>query len=186
MAQKVSDFKRGEGFEWRDGLWIFLNMDHVKPGKGPAYIQADIRNARTGQVLSNRFRPEEQLEPIFFDRRKVEYLYSEPTKHIFMNGETYEQVEVPADVIGDDSVYLTPNCECTICYVGNEILNIELPNTVELTIVDVPPNVKSATATNVQKDAKCEGGAVIKVPPFVENGEVIKVDTRTGDYLGRA
>lgn len=185
MAKKLGDFKRGQGAYWRDGIWVFMNMSHVKPGKGPAYLQCELRNVKTQQIVSNRFRPEETLEPVHFDRKKYEYLYSDQTNHIFMDVESYEQYEMPVAVIGDQSVYLTPNCEVEVCMVGNDIISADLPSSVELTVTDCPPNVKGATATNQLKDATCEGGARVKVPPFVETGTVIKVDTRTGEYLGR-
>ena len=186
MAKKVNDFKNGQGVYWKDGIWVFQRMDHVKPGKGPAYCQAELRNAKTGQIAANRFRPEEQLEPVHFARAKIEYLYSDSNSHVFMAGDSYEQVEIPLERIGDKGVFLTPNCECDICSVDGEMISIELPNQVELTVEDTPPQVKGATATNQLKDAVCEGGARIKVPPFVENGTVVKVDTRTGEYMGRA
>ncbi len=186
MAKKINDFKRGHGCIWKNNeIWIFMGMDHVKPGKGPAYVQAELRNVKTGQIVANRFRPEETLEPVHFDRKKMEYLYSDGSSHVFMDPESYEQVELPRATIGDAAVFLTPNCVCETCFVEAELMSVELPNTVELTVTDTPPNVKGATATNQAKEAICEGGANVKVPPFVENGTVIKVDTRTGEYLGR-
>ena len=187
MANKISDFKRGQGCYWKNNeIWVFMGKEHVKPGKGPAYIQAELKNVKTGQIVANRFRPEETLEPCHFDRKSMEYLFSDQNSHIFMDPETYEQVELPLVSIGDQAVYLTPNCECDVCFVGSDLMSVDLPTTVELTVEDVAPNVKGATATNQLKDALCEGGARVKVPPFVENGEVIKVDTRSGEYLGRA
>jgi len=186
MAQKVNDYKRGQGAKWRDGIWIFQSMDHVKPGKGPAYIQAELKNVMTGQLVANRFRPEEQLEPVHFDRKKMQYLYSDGSNHVFMDTETYEQAELARKILGDRDVYLAENIECEVCYCEGALVSVELPNTVELTVEDTPPQVKGATATNQPKEATCQGGAKIKVPPFVENGTAIKVDTRTGEYLGRA
>jgi elongation factor P len=186
MAMKIGDFNRGQGIYWRDQIWVIMKMEHVKPGKGPAYLQTDLRNPKTGQIVNNRFRPEETVEPVHFDRKKYEYLYSDGGSHVLMDTETYEQLELPKEHIGEQEVYLTPNCPIEVCSVKGEIITIELPNTVELKIEDTPPEVKGATVTNQQKDARCEGGAVIRVPPFIENGEVVRVDTRTGEYLGRA
>ena len=116
----------------------------------------------------------------------MEYLYSDGDSHVVMDGQSYEQVNVPADLIGDKGVYLTPNIMLEVAFVDGRAISAELPNTVELKVEDTPPQVKGATATNQLKDAVCDGGAKVRVPPFVENGTVIKVDTRTGEYLGRA
>ena len=186
MAMKIGDFDCGQGIFWRDQIWVILKMEHVKPGKGPAYLQTDLRNPKTGQIVNNRFRPEESVEPVDFDRRKYEYLYSDGNSHVLMDVETYEQLELPKQHIGRQEVYLTPNCPLEICSVKGEVISVELPFTVELKIADTPPQPKNATITNQHKEAKCEGGALIRVPPFIENGEVVRVDTRTGEYLGRA
>jgi len=186
MAMKIGALTRGQGILWRDQIWVIMNMGHVKPGKGPAYLQTDLRNPKTGQIVNNRFRPEETVETIEFDRRKYEYLYSDGNSHVLMDVETYEQFELPKVHIGKQDVYLTPNCPLEICSVNGEIISVELPFTVDLKIVDTQPQAKGATATNQHKEAVCEGGAVIRVPPFIENGEIVRVDTRTGEYIGRA
>ena len=185
MAIKIGDLKNGQGIRWRDGIWIIQNMEHVKPGKGPAYLQTDMKNPKTGQSVSNRFRPEETVETVFFNKQKGQYLFSDSNNHVIMDGETFEQIEIPLEHIGDKAVYLNEECEIEVSSVEGEIISAELPNTVQLKVVDTPPNLKGATATNQLKDAICEGGAKIKVPPFVENDTVIEVDTRTGEYLGR-
>ena len=186
MAKKINDFSRGQGVYWKDQIWIIHSMDHVKPGKGPAYLQTELRNPITGQIANNRFRPEETLEPVHFDRKKYEFLYSDAKSHVFMDVETYEQFELSKEHIGENEVYLTANCQVELCAAEGKIISVELPNTAELKVVETPPQVKGATATNQVKDAICEGGARIKVPAFVENGTMVKVDTRTGEYLGRA
>ncbi len=186
MAKKINEFSRGQGVYWRDQIWVIHSMDHVKPGKGPAYLQTELRNPMTGQIANNRFRPEETLEPVHFDHKKYEFLYSDAKNHVLMDIETYEQFELPKEHIGEKEVYLTANCQVELCIAEGQIISVELPNTVELKVVETPPQVKGATATNQLKDAVCEGGARIKVPPFVENGTMVKVDTRTGEYLGRA
>ncbi|MBT3278820.1 MAG: elongation factor P [Phycisphaerales bacterium] len=185
MAQKVSDFKRGMGAWWKDDMYIFGEMHHVKPGKGPAYLQCKMKKVSDGSVVSTRFRNDDTLEPIHFDRKPMEYLYSDGKSHVMMDTETYDQTEVPHSALGDRAAYLTENCSLMVCFVEEKVISVELPNTVELVVEDVPPNVKGATATNQLKDAVCEGGAKVKVPPFVENGQRIEVDTRTGDYVGR-
>jgi len=186
MSIKAIHLKRGMGVNWRDDVWLVWKVDHVVKGKGGSVMQIDLRNAKTGQIIPQRFRPDESFDPAIFERKKMEYLYSDGQHHVVMDPSSYEQIELPADLIGDASVYLTPNIDLEVSYVQGEPVSVELPNTVELTVVETPPQVKGATATNQLKDAVCEGGARIRVPPFVENGTVVKVDTRTGEYLSRA
>ena len=120
------------------------------------------------------------------DRKQLEYLYSDGTGHILMDTESYEQISVPAELIGDKKVFLAENIPIEVAFAEGQAIIAELPNTVELKVVETPPQVKGATVTSQLKDAVCEGGAKIRVPPFVEIGTVVKVDTRTGEYLGRA
>lgn len=186
MSIRASELRRGMGVAKDGQVWVCHSTEHVQKGKGPSYMQIELKNVRTGRIIRSRYRPDETLEEAFFDHKTMEYLYSDGRKHILMDPETYEQVELPAELIGDKAVYLTPNIPIDVSCVAGEILSAELPNTVELVVTDTPPQVKGATATNQLKDAVCEGGARIKVPPFVENGQVVKVDTRTGEYIGRA
>jgi len=186
MSIKAIHVRRGMGVNWRDEVWTIWKVDHVVKGKGGSVMQIELRNAKTGQIIPQRFRPDDQFEQAMFDRRKMEYLYSDGQHHVVMDPSTFEQIELPAELIGDGSVYLAPNIELEVSFVEGEAVSVELPNTVELTVVDTPPQVKGATATNQLKEAICEGGARIKVPPFVENGTRVKVDTRTGEYLSRA
>ena len=186
MGVKAIDLRRGMGVEYDNQIWIVHSREHVVKGKGQSYMQIELKNAEHGRIIKNRFRMEQSLEEVFFDRKEMEYLYSDADSHIVMDGESYEQVSIPADMIGDKSVYLTPNMPLSVSLVEGRVMSVELPNTVELTVVDTPPELKGATATNQPKDAVCEGGAMVKVPPFVVNGTVIKVDTRTGEYLSRA
>jgi elongation factor P len=186
MSVRAIDLRRGMGVMKDSNIWVCWSNEHVQKGKGPSCNQIELRNAKTGQIIRNRYRPDETFEEVFFDRKQMEYLYSDAKSHILMDNETYEQVEMPLEMIGEKSVYLAPNIAIDVAVVEGEILTVELPNTVELTVEDTPPQVKGATATNQLKEAICEGGAKIRVPPFVENGTVVKVDTRTGEYLGRA
>jgi elongation factor P len=186
MSVKALHLRRGQGVRWENGVWVVFSTNHVVKGKGQSFMQIELKNAKTGRIIARRFRVDEQLDEAFFERKKMEYLYSDGANVVVMDGETYEQVEMPKGLIGDKDVYLMPNMELEISFAEGQAVSIELPNTVELTIVDTPPQIKGATATNQLKDATCEGGAKIRVPPFVENGTVVKVDTRTGEYLGRA
>jgi len=128
----------------------------------------------------------DELEEAFFNRKSMQYLFSDGSKHVVMDTETFEQTEIPDELIGDKAIYLTAEMILEVSFVQSQPISVELPNTVELKVVDTPPQIKGATATNQLKDAVCEGGARVKVPPFVENGTVIKVDTRSGEYLSRA
>jgi len=186
MSVKASNLRRGQGVLWENDVWVVFSSQHVAKGKGQSYMQIELRNAKSGQIIGRRFRVDETLEEAFFERKKMEYLYSQGANMVLMDPNNFEQTEVPLSMLGDKSVYLVPNMEVEVAYAQSEQVGIELPNTVELEVTDTPPALKGATATNQLKDAVCEGGAKIKVPPFVENGTVVKVDTRTGEYLGRA
>ncbi|MFP4140763.1 MAG: elongation factor P [Planctomycetota bacterium] len=186
MSVRACDLKRGQAVEFKDGIWVCADNEKVVKGKGRSYHQIQLKNFETGQLVRERFRNEDLFEPVHVDRRDMEYLYSDGSSHVFMDPESYEQVNIPQDLIGELSVYLQPNIVCQIAYVQGQPLDVELPAHVEVELVECPPNVKGATATNQLKDAVAEGGAKVKVPPFIERGETIRVDTRTGEYLGRA
>jgi elongation factor P len=186
MAVRADSLKRGQAVEWKDGIWICTDNEKVVKGKGRSYHQISLKNFENGTQVRERFRNEDMFEPVHVDRRNMEYLYSDGSSHVFMDPESYEQVNIPHELVGDQSVYLQPNITCQVAYVEGQPLDVELPPHVELELVECPPNVKGATATNQLKDAVAEGGAKVKVPPFIEMGETIRVDTRTGEYLGRA
>ena len=186
MAIKAIDLRKGMGVQYKDSIWVVFDFEKVSKGNWRSYMQITLKNVKTGQIIKERFRVDEQLEQAMFDRRPMEYLYSDGRDHILMDLDTYEQVPLADELIGDQRVYLTPNIQLQVASVDGQPVAAELPNTVELKVVDTPPQVKGATATNQLKDAELEGGARVRVPPFVENGEIIRVDTRTGEYLGRA
>lgn len=186
MSIKAIDLRRGMGVMWDGQVTVVHSIEHVTKGKGRAYMHVQFKNVQTGQIIANRFRVDHQLEEVFFERKSMEYLYSDGGRHIVMDGDSYEQVELPAELISEKSIYLTPNIPLQVAFVNGTAVSVELPNTVELKVIDVPPEVKGATATSQLKDALCEGGARVKVPAFVRNGQIIKVDTRCGEYLGRA
>jgi elongation factor P len=171
---------------YKDGIWVCVSNEKVAKGKGQSYQSVSLKNVQSGQLISERFRTTEQFDQAIVDRRGLEYLYSDGSSHVLMDPESYDQLSIPAELIGDNSVYLAENIPIEVSFVDGQAVTAELPNTVELKVVDTPPQVKGATATNQLKDAVCEGGAKIRVPPFVENGTIVKVDTRTGEYLGRA
>jgi len=186
MSIKAIDLRRGMAVNWKNGIWIIVENEKVAKGNWRSYQVISLKNLQTGQLLKERFRVEEPFDQAMLDRKAMEYIYSEASKHVVMDPESFEQVELPAELIGDQAVYLVPNIQLQVAFVDGKPVTVELPNTVNLKVVDTPPQVRSATATNQLKEALCEGGARIKVPPFVENGTVVEVDTRTGEYVRRA
>lgn len=182
---KGSEIRNGQALEMDGQVWLVVKTEHVKPGKGPAYVQAKLKNARTGSHQEKRFRSSEEVDQAVIDKREVEYLYSDGSGAVFMDQETFEQSTIPNDVLGDSLLYLKENTVATVHVYDGNIINIELPPTVELEIKDTPPGIKGATATNQLKEAICETGLKTRVPPFINNGEVVKISTESGEYLGR-
>jgi len=183
---KAIDIRRGMGVIYKGTIWICVENQKVAKGNWRSSQVLRLKNLAGGQVVEDRFRTDELFEQAIIERKPVQYLYSEAGAHVFMDMDTYEEVRVPDDLVGDARVYLTPNLEVTLGRRDDRPITIELPTSVILTVKDVPPGMKGATVTNVMKEALCEGGARIKVPTFIENGAKIKVDTRTGEYLERA
>jgi elongation factor P len=183
---KAIDLRRGMGVVWKDGIWIVVDNQKVAKGNWRSSQVVTLKNLKNGQVLDERFRTEELFEQAIFERKPMNYLYSEADNHVFMDMESYEEVRVPVALMGSQSVFLTPNLQVIVGFVDERAVQVELPASVELVVTDVPPELKGATVTNTMKDAACEGGARVKVPAFVNNGDHILVDTRTGEYLSRA
>ncbi len=182
---KGSEIRNGQALEMDGQVWLVIKTEHVKPGKGPAYVQAKLKNARTGNHQEKRFRSSEEVDQAVIDKREVEYLYSDGSGAVFMDQETFEQSTIPNDVLGDSLLYLKENTVATAHVYEGNVINVELPPTVELEIKDTPPGIKGATATNQLKEAICETGLKTRVPPFINNGEVVKISTESGEYLGR-
>lgn len=182
---KSQDLRPGMAIQIDGQAWLVVSYEHVKPGKGPAYSQVKLKNVQTGSHMEKRLRSSETVDQVNIDRREMEYLYSDNTGAVFMDSQTYEQLTIPSDVLGDAMLYLKPNSTATsLVYKGNVII-VELPASVELEITDTTPMIKGATATNQLKEATCETGLNTRVPPFISIGETIKVSTATGEYLGR-
>lgn len=186
MAIKAIDLRRGMAVKYEDKLWVCVDNSKVAKGNWRSYQVIQLKNIMNGQLIENRFNTDFGFEEVFIERKSMEYMYSNADTHVLMDMQSYEEFPIPADLIGDKSVFLTPNLPILVSMVESKPIIAELPNTVELTIVDTPPEVKGATVTNVMKEALCEGGAKIKVPPFIHNGTKVKIDTRTGEYLGKA
>lgn len=182
---KAQDVRPGTAINIDGQVWLVVKYDHVKPGKGPAYTQVKLKNVATGSHQEKRLRGSEEIDQVVIDRREIEYLYSDGSGAVFMDAETYEQSTLDNDVLGDAMIYLKPNTAVTGLVYGNNVLAIELPAVVDLEITDTQPAIKGATATNQLKEAVCETGLKTRVPPFIKQGEVVRIKTETGEYVGR-
>ena len=182
----VNDLKTGLTLDIDNNLWSVVEFLHVKPGKGAAFVRTKLKNVETGQVVEKTFRAGEKVGKAMLDRREMQYLYKEGNDLVMMDLESYEQLPVPADRIGDGIKYLKENMNVQILMHDAKIIGIDLPNFVELEVVDTPPAEKGNTAQGGTKPATLEGGAVVNVPFHIQNGDLLKIDTRTNEYLGKA
>lgn len=182
----VTDLRNGTKVELDGGLWECLDYQHQKIGRGGAKVVAKFRNLDSGSIVERTFNSGEKLQDVFIDYRTMQYLYGDGDTFTFMDTETYEQPTLSREQIGDSHRYLKPNLEVTVDYYRDRPLKITLPNVVELEIVETDPGMKGDTVSGGSKPAKLETGASVQVPLFLDQGERIKVDTRSGEYLGRA
>jgi elongation factor P len=166
-------------------LYAIVQSQHVKRGRGSAYVRARIRNLKTGAIIERTFNAGEKVPRAYLEHRDMQYLYHEGDHYVFMDQETFDQVTIDADLLGDGRLYLKDNTVVTVVYYEGVPIGVELPNSVDLVVVDTPPGVRGDTATGSSKPATLETGAVVQVPFFVEVGNVVRVDTRTGEYLER-
>ena len=185
-ALKVNDLRPGMAVNMDGKLLVVVKTDHVKPGKGPAYVQAKLKDAALGGVSEKRFNSSDTVDQVNLDRRTMEYLYTDGSGATFMDMETYDQSVIPGDLLGDSMLFIKPNTEITVLFYGENPISIDLPAAVELQITETSPQVKGATATNQLKEAVCETGLKTRVPPFIETGEVVKISTEDGSYMSRA
>lgn len=182
----AGDFKNGITFEMDGNVLQIVEFQHVKPGKGAAFVRAKIKNIITGTVLERTFNPNEKFPLAYVERRIMQYSYTEGDLKYFMDVETYEMVPIDSSKLGDNFKFLKEDMEVKVLSFKGKIFGVELPNFVELEVTSTDPGVKGNTATNATKNAVLETGAEIKVPLFIESGEKIRIDTRTGEYMERA
>jgi len=182
---KASEMKKGQTVKVDDAIYVVVDYQHVKLGKGGAVYQTKLKNIITGSIQNTRFRSEEIIEEAYLDRRSYEYLYSAGSEHVLMDVETYDQITLDDDAFGDGARYLKPNSRLQVSTYEGKPVVVALPNTVDLKVTETAPEIKGATATNQYKPATLETGVVVPVPPFIKIGEVIRVDTRTGEYVTR-
>ena len=181
----VNDLKNGLTLELDNGLWSVVEFLHVKPGKGAAFVRTKLKNVETGQVVEKTFRAGEKVAKAMLDRREMQYLYKEGKEFVMMDMESYEQMPLTEIQVGDGVKYLKENMVIQILLHNNRVIGVDLPAHVELQVVDTPPAEKGNTAQGGTKPATLETGAVVNVPFFVANGDMIRIDTRSNEYLDR-
>jgi elongation factor P len=182
----AGDFRNGITLEIEGNVVQILEFQHVKPGKGAAFVRTKLKNIISGGVIEKTFRPTEKFPAARIDRVEMQYLYSDGDLWHFMNTETYDQIALNSDDIGDSLKFVKENDMVKVCSHNGKVFAVEPPMFVELEITDTEPGFKGDTATGATKPATVETGAIVYVPLFIEQGEVIKIDTRTGEYLSRA
>ncbi len=180
-----TEVRKGMVVRWNDQLWFVMNVYHHTPGNLRAVIQIKMRNLASGSAIEQRFGSGDKLEQAFIDLQEMEYLYQDGENYVFMNQENFEQISIHRELLGEDTQWLKENVVCKVEIYEGRVIGVEIPAAVELKVVDTEPGLKGATVTNVYKPAKLETGAVVQVPPFIEIGAVIRVDTREGKYLDR-
>ena len=177
--------RKGQTVKVDDKLYAIVDYQHVKLGKGGAVYQTKLKSLMDGTIQNIRLRAEENVEEAYLDKRNYEYLYSSGNEHVLMDTENYEQITLGDDAFGDGPKYLKPNTPLQVSMYEGKPVVITLPNTVDLEVTDTAPEIKGATATNQNKPATLETGLVVQVPPFIKLGELIRIDTRTGEYVTR-
>lgn len=181
----AGDFRNGLTIEWEGGVYQVVEFQHVKPGKGAAFVRTKLKNIKSGGVVEKSFRPTEKFEQAHIERSDMQYLYADGEMYNFMDNETYEQIALSADQVGDSLKFVKENDNVKMLSHGGEVFAIEPPISVELEVTETEPGVKGDTATGATKPCTVETGAQVSVPLFVNEGDTIKIDTRTGEYLSR-
>ena len=182
----AGDFRNGVTFEMDGQVVSIVEFQHVKPGKGAAFVRTKIRNVITGTVVEKTFNPNDKYPTAFIERKDMEYSYNDGDLYYFMDTETWEQVPINKDILSDSFKFVKENMVCKVLSYKGNVFGVEPPNFVELTVAQTDPGFAGNTATNALKPATLETGAEIKVPLFIEEGELLQIDTRTGEYIGRA
>ncbi len=184
MQVSTAEFKKGLKIQFDGEPYSIVDFQHVKPGKGGAFVRTKLKHMRLGRVIDNTFRAGEKVELVDFDEKRMQYLYHDDRYH-FMDLDTYDQISLSAEEVGDARDFLKENIEVEILFINDSPVTVELPNFIELQIVKTDPGIRGDTASGGSKPATLETGAVVQVPLFLNEGDVVKVDTRSGEYLGR-
>jgi elongation factor P len=181
----ANELRRGMMIRMAGDLYAVISYQHVKPGKGPAFVRVKVRHIKKNSNVEKTLRPDEKIEDVYIDRRKMQYLYSDGDSVVFMDLESYEQETVALDRVQDEMRFLKEGLEVDVSFYEGEIISIDLPIFVELHVMHTEPGLKGDTATTTYKPAEMETGAKIQVPLFINEGDVVKIDTRTGEYMER-
>ncbi len=182
----ASDFRKGITFEMNGEPHVVLDFQHVKPGKGAAFVRTKYRNILTGATREEAFNPNDKFPKAHIETKQMQYLYNDGELYYFMDTDTYDQVPLTAELVEEAVKYIRENDMATVKFYKDNAFDVEPPNFVDLEVIETEPGVKGDTATNVTKAATVETGAVIQVPIFINEGEKIQIDTRSGEYLGRS
>jgi elongation factor P len=186
MAVSTNDLKNGMSLDLPEGLFSVVEFQHVKPGKGGAFVRTKLKNVRSGAVIERTYRADEKLEQAIIDKRDMQFLYRDGTDYVFMDTTSYDQLQVPPDALGEAPQYLKEGDAANVQMYNNEIVGVELPAAVELTVTETEPGMQGDRVSGARKPATLQTGHTVQVPLFVNIGDVIKVDTRSGEYLTRA
>ena len=186
MSISTNDLKNGMALDLSGGLFSVVEFQHVKPGKGGAFVRTKLKNVRTGAVLERTFRADEKVPLAVIDKREMQYLYRDGQQYVFMDNTSYDQLNVEAPTLGDAARYLKEGDSAVLSMYDGDIVGVDLPAAVELTVSETEPGLQGDRVSGARKPATLETGLVVSVPLFVNTGDRIKVDTRSGDYLTRA
>ena len=186
MAVTTNDLRNGMTLDLPDGLFGVVEFQHVKPGKGGAFVRTKLKNVRTGAVIERTFRADERVEQAIVNKREMKYLYRDGADVVFMDTTSYDQIHVSPETLGDASPFLKEGDNAVLQFYGDEIVGVDLPAAVELSVTETEPGVQGDRVSGARKPATLETGLVVQVPLFVNTGDRVKVDTRSGEYLTRA
>jgi elongation factor P len=181
----VSEFRRGMCIRYNNELWVVVEFQHLSPGNWRAMLKTKLKNVKTGRVLDVTFRMKENVDTVRLDEKKMQFLYESEGLLYFMDNETYDQVFIPSEMLGEEKAFLKEGGACLIYFLESAPVSAELPNFVELKIAEAEPAVRGDSATNITKYATLETGAKVLVPPFIKEGDTVKIDTRSGKYVER-
>lgn len=181
-----NDFRTGVTIEIDGSVWMVVEFQHVKPGKGSAFVRTKLKNVQTGAVIERTFNAGEKLPKAHVERREMQYLYASDDMYNLMDNETYEQISLTSEQLGDAVKFMKENMNIGVEFFQGTVIDVVLPNAVELTVIETDPGIRGDTATGGNKPAKLETGYVVRVPLFINEGDVLRIDTRTGNYIERA
>ena len=186
MNVSTNDLRNGMALNLPEGLFTVVEFQHVKPGKGGAFVRTKLKNVRTGAVLDRTYRADEKLDQAVIDKREMQYLYRETAHYVFMDNSSYDQMNVASSALGDANRWMIEGAVAVLQMYNGEIIGTEIPASVELTVTETEPGLQGDRVSGAKKQATLETGAVVAVPLFINEGEKIRVDTRSGDYISKA